>query len=837
MPQISLLPVVNGQIRHDMQCVACDLSQNPNLHTNRMSGVGSENPVFFFVGHAPGAEDDFNGKPMTGKNGRLLHDLLRHAGIPYSKCYFTNTLKCALYGQKPKEMFFKHCRDWLIDEINERKPIVIISAGAQAMKWLTGQSGVSKLRRRGLPCALPIHKDALVFPIRQPAALFHTEGYEYQQLFDEMVSDLVWIRQQVEHGIVHRAGDIETDYDMARTEDDADRILTELESADLLACDLETGTEDFEKALFPYSNCHIISVGFSTRVGHARAIPLYARGISSPFHWREGFVEKTINPRLKAIFEQKQVFGHNFLSFDQKWIRKEFGIDYCNIDFDTILAHYILNEERGTHALELLALLYTTMAPWKSTFTLSDTEQMCQYLCRDVDATFRLRSIFEPQLNDLQKWLLKNILMPVSNVLMEVEYEGVGVSKDNLYSLRDHLTEKIQAARDELQKSKPVQEFQIDKNVKFNPASPHHVRELLTDYCIVQLVKRTDSGEYSVDKEVLEDLSGEFLEADCTLKIRKLEKLKSTYCDGLIKVVDDAGRVHTSYSPYGTVSGRLASSNPNLMNLPRADTVGEVLEDGSIIKSVFAARPGYLFLQADYSQVELRVLACLSGDAALTEIYQKGLDAHTATAARVYGIPLDEVTKTQRTNSKTVNFGIVYGMSYASLLEKFLDAGNTEEQAENFYKAHQRTFRGVWKYMREQEQIARRQRFQETPFGRRRRYEDITSAEVRMAYNFPIQSTASDLTLLSIIRCHQILKKFNIDARIVLTVHDSIVFEIAASQFLTAARIIKLVMEGVKFDWLTVPIVVDLEYGPNWGKLENLENFKNFPQNVFTKQG
>lgn len=822
MPQFSLLPIVNGKVRLDMKCVACELSQNPDLRTNCMSGSGAENPTYLFVGHAPGAEDDRIGEPMTGRNGQLLQRLLRHAGIGITDCYFTNTLRCCPYGKNLKETHFKHCRDYLIKDIKQLNPTVIVSAGAQSMTWLTGSKGVSKLRRRGLPCCLPIGRDILVFPIRQPAGLFHVEGSEYDQLFDEMVSDLVWIKEQVECGIVHRAGDIETDYQTARTEDDIERFFAELEEKDCLACDLETGDINFEPRLFPGKDCKIISIGFSSGIGHARAIPLYARGLTSVLYWPDGFMEKVIYPRLTKLLKEKEIFGHNFVSFDQKWVRKELGIPYCNIKYDTMLGHYLLNEERGTHDLEFLAILYTTMSPWKASFTLSDTDKMCQYLCRDVDATFRLRTILEPQLNDLQRWLLDNILIPAGNVLMDVEYNGVNVSTENLHNLNHYLESEIKKETERLQKSKAVQEFQILNVKTFNPASPNHVRDVLQKHKGLRLQKKTDGGKYSVDVEVLEGLS-DVPEAQAILRYRKLEKLKSTYCIGLIKSADENNKVHTTYKIHSTVTGRLASENPNLQNIPRKDTVGKVLEDGSIIKSVFASQPGYCLLQADYSQIELRVLACLANDERMIDIYKKGQDLHSQAAAAVFNIPVEQVTPEQRTGAKSVNFGIVYGMSLDKLIAKFSAAGNTEEAAKRFLYLHKNMFPGVWQYMEDQEQLIRVQRFQETPFGRRRRYQDITSAEIRQALNFPIQSTASDFTLLSISRCPQVLKELQLDARLVLTVHDSLIFEVRLDQFWQVAQAVKSVMEGWRFDWLTVPIVADMEAGKNWGKLKKVK--------------
>jgi DNA polymerase-1 len=248
-----------------------------------------------------------------------------------------------------------------------------------------------------------------------------------------------------------------------------------------------------------------------------------------------------------------------------------------------------------------------------------------------------------------------------------------------------------------------------------------------------------------------------------------------------------------------------------------------VLEDANAIKKIFAARPGYVLMQADYSQAELRTLASCSLDPALIDIYDRGLDAHTATAAKVYGIDLDAVTKAMRSNAKTVNFGIVYGMSWESLLQKFVSAGNTEDQARAFYDGHKKTFSKVWRWLDKQEEIIRRVGEQTTFFGRTRRYSEIDNHAIRQAYNFPIQSLASDLTLLSLVRCAKALRARKLPARVCLTVHDSIIFEIKMEAFWEVAQLVHDIMSGIHFDWMRVPMTVDMEVGLNWGQLKAVD--------------
>lgn len=823
MPQLSLLKIVGGTIRTDLKCAACALCETKELRSNQMPGTGAYSPTYMIVGFAPGREDDRLGAPMTGANGRLLHRLLREARIDKSDCYITNCLKCCPYEKNVTDTHWKKCQDYLITEINQRKPKVIIAAGAKAMTWLTEQRGISKLRKKGLPCTLPVDYDVMVFPIRQPMSLVHAKDEsERQQLHDLLVEDLAFIREQVEQGTLHRGGDIETDYQYASTKDDIDRFFYEFSQHQALSCDLETGDVHFKKQLFPGQNSKIISIGFSYGKGVGRAIPLYARGITTPFWWPDGFVEEYINPRLQEIFRTKTVWGQNFVSFDQKWIRRHLKIDYCKIDFDTMLAHYLLDEERGGHGLEQQALIGTSMTPWKKEFTLEDTVQMCRYLCKDVDAGYRLRQVWEPQLNPLQLWLLRELLIPLGNILMDVEYRGVRIQTDNLNRMDEYFRRRISEEISDLKKHPAVRAFELSKNSEFSPDSAPQVAELMEHFLKLKAVKRTEGGKYSTDKEVL-DHYGSHPVVSSIKTVRQLRKLHSTYCVNFAEKSAEDGRIHTTYNLHGTVTGRPSSENPNLMNIPREGTAAKVMEDSKAIKGAFAASENCCILQADYSQIELRVLACMSGDKVMSETFHRGQDAHAATAAALYGVPIEKVTKEQRNAGKIPNFGIPYGMSEESLIRDFVAAGNTEEEAKTFMRRHRETYTGVWKYMAKQEEIVRTIGYQETPFGRRRRYAEVGNRELRQAYNFPIQSIASDLTELSIIRCVRAMKELGLNAKFLMTVYDSIMFDVPIKEFWQTATLVKTIMEGMKFDWLTVPIVADLEAGPDWGHLRKVD--------------
>jgi DNA polymerase-1 len=340
-------------------------------------------------------------------------------------------------------------------------------------------------------------------------------------------------------------------------------------------------------------------------------------------------------------------------------------------------------------------------------------------------------------------------------------------------------------------------------------------------YLKLPCIKRTNSQDYSTDKEVLAAYA-DVPAIQAVSQLRGLHKAFGTYCEGMKAHIRKDGRIHTSYRIHRTVTGRPASADPNLSNIPRDDTAGKVLEDGKAVKNVFAASDGCCLLQADYSQIELRVLAALSGDANLREIYLNDQDAHTATAAKVFGVSEDSVTKAQRSMAKCVNFGVVYGLGLESLLEKFKAAGNTEDEGRHFYESHKHTFPGVWKFMDEQEYIIRTCKYQETPFGRRRRYAEIDNRAVRQAYNFMIQSTASEFAHIALIRINAALRQWGMRAALVLTVYDSLIFDTPFDEFWETAELVKHIMETLEYSWLTVPIKVDLEAGLTWGSLKKV---------------
>jgi len=717
--------------------------------------------------------------------------------------------------------------------------------GAKALKWLTGYSGVRRFRRRSIPCLLDA--SIPVYVLEQPISLMHAKGPEFYSLRARMVSDLMWLRDKAQEGTLHSADDMETDYKLARTVDDVREFLAEF-GDDPICWDIETGNAQFEKTAFPFKGCNLVMIGLSGGPGHARVIPYEARGIGKLHYWtREELAE--IHALLKPFWKKHTFFGHNAVQFDQKWNLHYWPGEAMTIDFDTMYVSHLLDEEPGGHKLEYLTTRHTKMPPWKSTFTLKDTKKLYEYNARDVDATYRVRLALEPLMNEAQWWLHRELQIPLGHEFRRMEYRGIRVSMDNLDLLGSELEKIISKATSSLMVMDCVKAFELQKNKSLNPDSPHDVAYIMEHILKLPKVKETGTGLYSTDKEVLDHYSDVPFVSSLQLR-RRAGKQHSTYFCSIKGHRQTSEYIHTNYLLHGTVTGRPAARNPNLLNQTREDTAQKAgLEDGSLIKGVFIpsvwkthnrlARMGVL-LQADYSQAEIRVLAMYSQCPRLVAAYQAGLDIHTATAASAYDVPMDKVNKEMRSAAKIVNFGIIYGKGEPSLIADFVKAARAKARklripftadmeleastrALDFLNKHKQNHPAVWSWMAQQEYTIRTQGYQETFFGRRRRYYRIDNAAIRQAYNFPIQSTASEFTLIALARLGRITRELGFAAVPVLTVYDSILWDCPQEEMWELADVCKQIMENLEFPFMAgVPMVADFEVGMNWGRLKSM---------------
>ncbi len=437
-------------------------------------------------------------------------------------------------------------------------------------------------------------------------------------------------------------------------------------------------------------------------------------------------------------------------------------------------------------------------------------EQAMPYAGADADITFRLGDILAGELQEReQSKLFRDLEMPLLPVLAEMELTGIALDVDWLHQLSRELTSRLEILQESIYRH---------AGGEFNVNSTQQLSEVLFDRLGLSTrgARRMKSGYYSTRASVLEGLHGEHPIIDDILEYRELTKLQSTYVDALPLMVNPrTGRVHTSYNPTGAVTGRISSNNPNLQNIPIRT------EEGRRVRRAFVAADGWRLLGADYSQVELRVMAHVSGDRGMIDAFKRGEDIHSTTAAAVYGVPLDEVTYEMRSIAKAVNFGLIYGQSAFGLARQL---GMSVEAAQAFIDRYFDRFPGVHIYMDQIQADAAKKGYVETLLNRRRFFPELVigsqanvrdrQASVRMAINTPIQGSAADIIKLAMIRMHGALGEAGLRSRMLLQVHDEVVLEVPEDEIEVTTELVRHTMEDAIE--LVVPLKVDVETGPNW---------------------
>lgn len=521
--------------------------------------------------------------------------------------------------------------------------------------------------------------------------------------------------------------------------------------------------------------------------------------------------------RFKNIFENDKTLkiGQN-IKFDLLMLR-QYGIELKGPMFDTMIAHYLIQPDLH-HGMDYLAevyLKYKTITyeelcggknPKTTNIRTIDIHKLCDYAAEDADVTLRLKNVFEQELikNDLMK-IFTEIEMPLMPVLADMEYTGVLIDVESLKQYSLSLQERIIAKEKEI--------FSL-AGYEFNISSPRQVGELIYDKLqIVETARKTKTGQNSTSEEVLVSLKGKHPIINLILEHRGLKKLLSTYVDALPEIINKkTGRIHTSYNQTVAATGRLSSSNPNLQNIPIRD------EDGKEIRKAFIPDAGCTFLSADYSQIELRLMAHLSDDENLIESFNAGDDIHTATASKIFKVDMNSVDKDMRRKAKTANFGIIYGISAFGLSER-LDIPRSE--AKQLIDDYFITYPKIKEYTDSVVQSAREKGYVETLFGRRRYLNDINSRNSvvrgyaeRNAVNAPIQGTAADIIKIAMINIFRRFKEEKIKSKMILQVHDELNFTVYNEELEKVKSIVKNEMESaVK---LKVPLIAECGVGVNW---------------------
>jgi DNA polymerase-1 len=596
------------------------------------------------------------------------------------------------------------------------------------------------------------------------------------------------------------------EYSLVTTKSDFENWLVKLNAAQIFAFDTETTSLN-------YMDAELVGVSFAVVEGEAAYVPVAHNYPDAPTQLELNYVLEKIKPLLEN--QQQGKICHN-LKYDAE-VLLNYNINIFGPNFDTMLASYVLNSVGSRHNMDALALEHLDI----TTISFEDVagkgakqigfnevtlDKAGEYAAEDADITLQLYKEFAPRLQQtlsLQQ-VFDTLEMPLVPVLVAMERRGVLIDSHMLGIQSQELGENL---------IKLEKEAYILADQEFNLGSPKQLQEILFNKLKLPIIEKTPTGQPSTSEPVLQELAQQFLLPKIILEYRSLSKLKSTYTDKLpLQVNAKTGRVHTSYHQAVTATGRLSSSDPNLQNIPIRT------QEGKKIRASFIAAPGYKIVSADYSQIELRIMAHLSGDKSLLAAFAQGLDIHRATAAEVFGVEKDQVTEDQRRHAKAINFGLIYGMSAFGLAKQL---GIDRFEADKYIDTYFTRFPGVKAYMERTRKLAADQGYVETLYGRRLYLPDIRSSKVmlkraaeRAAINAPLQGAQSDIIKLAMIKIHAWLQTEARDAFMIMQVHDELVFEVPENKVTEySAKIMHIMAHAVE---LSVNLSVGVGVGNNW---------------------
>jgi len=586
-----------------------------------------------------------------------------------------------------------------------------------------------------------------------------------------------------------------------------DKWVEKIKSAPLVAVDTETTSLDYMQA-------ELVGLSFCVAEGDACYIPVAHKDPSATQQLEKSFVLSKLKDLLESS-EIKKIGQH--IKYDKNVLANE-GITLNGVAYDTMLESYVLNSTATRHDMDSLSMAYlhhktisfeeiAGKGAKQLTFDLIPIDQAAPYAAEDADITFRLHNAIWEKLSPLekQKALLLDVEVPLSGVLSRMEQQGVHIDAQLLNQQSQDLAVRI---------AELEQQVHEKAGESFNLGSPKQLQTILFEKLSLPIIKKTPKGAPSTSEDVLQELAEEFELPRMIIEYRGLSKLKSTYTDKLPKMVNHrTGRVHTSYHQAVTATGRLSSTDPNLQNIPIRNA------EGRRVRQAFVPDDGYVMVAADYSQIELRIMAHLSKDQGLLNAFKNGLDVHRATAAEVFGVAAEEVTDNQRRSAKAINFGLIYGMS-AFGLSKQLHI--SRQDAQGYMNTYFERYPGVLEYMESTREQVKSDGYVETVFGRRLYLPDIRSSNgarrkgaERAAINAPMQGTAADIIKKAMIKVDAWIQGLNDDSvKMIMQVHDELVFEIKQQNLEEHCSSIKSLMEEAS--QLDVPLIVDVGKGHNW---------------------
>ena len=602
------------------------------------------------------------------------------------------------------------------------------------------------------------------------------------------------------HENLARLEDLDYSYKLIETEKDMDDFLAYFMTRKVFSLDTETtGTDPITAKL--------VGMSFSCKENEAFYIPVP----------QDDSKAKETVKKIKPLVENPASLkvGQN-MKYDIIMLAR-YGAEVRGEMFDTMVAHYVIQPELR-HNMDYLAEIYLNYRTIhieeligekkKGQKKMSDLtpQEIYKYACEDADVTLKLKNILEKELQEKNdEKLFREIEMPLVPVLAQMEMNGARIDTAALKNISEELSAKMQAIETEI--------YAL-AGTEFNISSPRQVGDILFNRLqLIEKAKKTKSGQYSTSEEVLESMRHKHPIVEKILDYRGLKKLLTTYVDALPQLINpETGKIHTSFNQTVTATGRLSSSNPNLQNIPVRD------ENGREIRRAFIPDDGCLFFSADYSQIELRIMAHMSGDKGMVEAFRSGEDIHTDTAAKVYKVPAAEVTKAMRSKAKTANFGIIYGISAFGLAERMgVDRREAKELIDEYFK----TYPGIKAYIEKSVDDAKRNGYAETLFHRKRFLPDINSHNAvvrgyaeRNAVNAPIQGTAADIIKVAMINIHNRLKRERLKAQMIIQVHDELDFNVPENEKEQLQAIVMEEMQNACH--MSVPLTADCGWGANW---------------------
>ncbi len=692
----------------------------------------------------------------------------------------------------------------------EHGDLETIIANADQVKGKIGESLRNSLGQ------LPLSKELVTIKCdveldETPESLKRTEP-DREQLRDlfAQYEFKTWLAEQIEGAPETEIEDtpekIETNYAIVLDKKEFTDWLEILTESELFAFDTETTSLDYMQA-------EIVGVSFSVEAGKAAYVPVAHDYENVPEQLSREWVLEQLKPLLENSAKLK--VGQN-LKYDRN-VLANYNINLCGIEHDTMLQSYVLDSTATRHDMDSLSLKYLSRKTIKFEDVAGKGKAQLRfnqialdiagpYAAEDADITLQLHQTLWPKLKTEKQLesVYKDMEMPLLTVIADIERQGVLVDAEMLAKQSELLAKRI----DEIQ----AEAWQV-ADEEFNLSSPKQIQVILFEKMELPIIKKTPKGQPSTAEAVLQELADDYALPKLILEHRSLSKLKSTYTDKLPLMINEkTGRVHTSYHQAVAATGRLSSSDPNLQNIPIRS------EEGRRIRQAFIASPGFTIVAADYSQIELRIMAHLSGDPSLLTAFADGVDIHQATAAEVFGVERDAVTTEQRRRAKAINFGLIYGMS-AFGLAKQIDVTRTE--AQQYIDLYFERYPGVKKFMETMRERAREVGYVETVFGRRLYVPDIKASNMqrrqyaeRTAINAPMQGTAADIIKRAMLACAKWIGDDKTQIRMIMQVHDELVFEIANEALEKAITGITDAM--VTAAELNVPLEVSVGKGVNW---------------------